>query len=65
VSVDSIVVVRHGRVHARRLASVTGTVLSIYLSWGPLTPLYALIKLFMSLNCWVGLTEEVVNDLTS
>jgi len=69
VSVDSILAARHGRVHPRRLASVTGTVLSMYLSWGPLTPLYAmhshaLIILVVSLNPWVGMTEEVVNDLT-
>ena len=37
VSVDVILAARHGRVQARILASVTGTVLSMHLSWGPVT----------------------------
>ncbi len=31
---------RHGRVQARRLANLIGTVLSMHLSWGPVTQLY-------------------------
>ena len=69
VSVDSILAARQGRVQARKLASVTGTVLSMHLSWGPVTQLYtrhlyALINSVVSLNCWVVLTEEVANELT-
>ena len=69
VSVESILAARQGRVQARRLASVTGTVLSMHLSWGPVTQLYtrhlyALINSVGSLNCWVILTEEEVNELT-
>ncbi len=33
--VDSILAAKHGRVQARRLASVAGTVLSMHLPWGP------------------------------
>ena len=40
MSVESILAARQGRVYARRLASVTGTVLSMNLSWGPVTRLY-------------------------
>ena len=69
VSVDSILAARQGRVLACRLASVTGTVLSTHLSWGPVTEvctrhLYALINSVVSLNCWVVFTEEAVGDLT-
>jgi len=69
VSVESILAARQGRVQARRLASVTGTVLSMYLSWGPATQLYtrhlyALIYSVGSLKCWVILIEEAVNELT-
>jgi hypothetical protein len=66
--VDSILAARHGRVQARKLASVTGTVLSMHLSWGHVTQLYTrhlyvLINSVVSLNSWVVLTEEVVNEL--
>ena len=69
MSVESILAARQGRVQARRLASVTGTVLSMHLFWGPVTQLYtrhlyALINSVGSLNCWVILTEEAVNELT-
>ena len=36
-SVEGILSSRHGRVQARSLASVTGMVLSMHLSWGPVT----------------------------
>jgi len=66
--VDSILAATHGRVQARRLASVTGTVLSMHLSWGPVTQLYsrylyALIDSVWSLNCWLVVTEEARNEL--
>jgi len=69
VSVESILTARQGRVQTRRLASGTGTVLSIHMSWGPVTQLYtrhlyALINSVGLLNCRVILTEEVVNELT-
>jgi hypothetical protein len=69
VSVDSIMSARYGRVHARRLASLTGAVLSMHLSWGPVTQLYtrhlyALINSVASHNYWDVLTEEVVDELT-
>ena len=69
MSVESILTARQGRVQTRRLASGTGTVLSIHMSWGPVTQLYtrhlyALINSVGLLNCRVILTEEVVNELT-
>ncbi len=65
---DAILSSRHGRVKARRLTSVTGTVMSTRLLWGPMTQLYtrhlyALINSVPLLNCWVVLTEEAVNEL--
>ena len=58
---------RHGRVQALSFSSVTRTVLSMQLSWGPVTlysrHLYALINSVWSLNCGVVLTEEAVNEL--
>ena len=53
---EGLVGARHGKVQARRLASLTGTVLYVHLSWGPITQLYtrhlhALINSVMSLNC--------------
>jgi hypothetical protein len=55
VSLDAILASRHVRVQARRLASVTGTVLSMHMSRGPVTQmytrhLYALINSVVSLN---------------
>ena len=60
---------RHGRVQARSLARLTGTVISMHLSWGPVTQLYtrhlyALINSVVSLNCWVVITEEASNELS-
>ena len=56
LSMDSILAVRQGRVHACKLASVTGTLLSMHMSWGLVTQLYirhiyALINSAVSLNC--------------
>jgi hypothetical protein len=69
VSVESILLARHGRVQARKLASVTGTMLSMRWSWGPVNQLYtrhlyALINTVVSLNCWVVLSEEADKELT-
>ena len=55
VSVDAILAAWHGRVQARILASVTGTLLSMPLSWGLVTQLYtrhryALINSVVSLK---------------
>ena len=68
LAVDELLSARHGRVLARKLASVTGTVLSTHLSWGPVTQLYsrhlyALINSVWSLNHWFVLTEGAVNEL--
>ena len=69
VSVESILSARQGRVQARKMVSVTGAVLSMHMSWGPMSHfytrhLYALINSVGSLHCWVILTEEAVNELT-
>ena len=68
VSAGALLSARHGRVQARSLARLTGTVISMHLSWGPVTQLYtrhlyALINSVVSLNCWVELTEEATNEL--
>ena len=61
---------RSCRVHASSLARLTGTVISMHLSWGPAVTqlytrhLYALINSVVSLNCWVVLTEEATNELS-
>ena len=57
-----------GRLVSRALASVTGTVLSMHLSWGPVSQLYtrylyALINSVWTLNCWVVMTEGAINGL--
>ncbi len=69
VSVDSNLSARYGRVKARRLASVIGTVLLMHLSWSPVTKLYtrhlyALINPVVSLNCRVVLKMEPVDEPT-
>ena len=38
--VDSILSAKAGRVQARKLSSLTGTVISMRLAWGPVTQLY-------------------------
>jgi len=60
---------RNGRMQARNLARLTGTVVSMHLSWGPVNQLYtrhlyALINSVLSLNCWVVLKEEASNELS-
>ena len=59
---------RGGRVLARKLASLVGTKISMRLAWGPVCQLYtrhlyALLNTVWSLNCWVPLSEEAVNEL--
>ena len=61
LSVSALLASKHGRVQARGMARLTGTVISMHLSWRPVTRLYtrhlyALIKSVVSLNYWVGLT---------
>ena len=68
VSVNVFMSSYKGRVQARSVARLTGTVISMHLSWGPVTQLYtrhlyALINSVVSLNCWVVLTEEAKNEL--
>ena len=70
VSVGRTLSAHKGRVVARPLASITGTVPlpSMHLSWDPVTQLYtthmyALINSVWTLNYWVLLTEGVINKL--
>ena len=65
---EGLVGARHGRVLARKLANLIGTVFSMHLSGGPVTQLYtqhlyALIDSVPSLNCWVTLTEGAMSEL--
>ncbi len=65
-SVGRTLSAQKGRVVARSLASITGMVLSMHLSWGPVTQLYtrhlyALSNSVWTLNCWVVLTEEAID----
>jgi hypothetical protein len=69
VSAGVLLSARSGRVQARNMARLTGTVISVHLSWGPVTHLYtrhlyALINSVVSINCWVELTEEATNELS-
>ena len=65
---DVILSASGGRVHARKLSSLTGTMISMKLSWGPVTQLrtrhmYALINLVFFLNSWMPLTEKAKGEL--
>ncbi len=65
---DAILAARGGRVHAKKLSSLTGTVISMKLSWGPVTQLYtrhlyALINSVFFSNFWVTLAEEARGEL--
>ena len=68
-SVGRTLFAHKGRVVARSLASITGTVLSMHLSWGPVTQLYtrhlyAVINSSVwTMNRWVLLTEGAINEL--
>ncbi len=58
----------NGRVQARKLASVVGTIISMKLAWGPVTQLYTrnlyhILNDVLSLNCWVNITNEAFNEL--
>ncbi len=68
LSTDAILMAKSGRVLARKLASVVGTEISTRLAWGPVCQLYtrhlhALLSTVWSLNCWVSLSKEAVNEL--
>ena len=65
---DSILSARGGRAQARKLASLAGTVISMRLTWGPVTQLYSrhiyvLVHSVPYLNCWVVLSEEARSEL--
>jgi hypothetical protein len=65
---DAILSARGGRMQARKLSSLTGTIFSMKLAWGPITQLYtrhlyALINSVFFLNCWVTLSEEARGEL--
>ena len=68
-SVDRMLSAHKGRVVARSLASITGTMMSMHLSWGPVTQLYTrhmyalIISVWTLLNCGVVLTEGAINEL--
>ena len=60
---DAILAAQRGRVHAKKLSNLTGTVISMKLVWGQVTQLhtrhlYSLINSVFFLNSWVTLTEE-------
>jgi hypothetical protein len=66
--IESILNSHNGRVQARKLASVVGTIISMKLAWGPVTQLYTrnlyhIINNVLSLNCWVDVTMEAFNEL--
>jgi hypothetical protein len=66
--VDSILSAKGGRVQARKLASLAGTVISMKLAWGAVTQLYSrhiymLVSSVVSLKCWVRLSEEAMGEL--
>ena len=59
-STDALLMAKGGRVLARKLASLVGTVISMRLAWGPVCQLYtrhlyALLNTVWSLDCWVSL----------
>ncbi len=67
-STYALLMARGGRVLARTLASLVGTVISMRLAWGLVCQLYtrhlyALLNTMWLLNCWVFLSEEAVNAL--
>ncbi len=41
IAADALLAAREGRVHSRKLARLIGTVISIKLTWGPVTQLYS------------------------
>ena len=60
---DSILSAKGGRVHARELGSLAGTMISMRLAWGPVTQLYSRhiyvpVRSVPYFNCWVVLSEE-------
>ncbi len=65
---DSIPSAKGGRVQARKLVSLAGTVISMRLAWGPETQLYSrhiyvLVHSVPCLNRWVVLSEEARSEL--
>ena len=66
--IDYILNSHNGRVQARKLASLVGTIMSMKLAWGPVTQLYTrnlypIINDVVSLNCWVPVSDEALNEL--
>ena len=56
------------RVHARKLASLVGTIISMKIAWGPATQLYErnlyhILNNVCFLNCWVTVCDEALNEL--
>jgi hypothetical protein len=66
--VSSVLSSKGLRVQARKLASLVGTVISMKLAWGPITQLYTrnlyhILNNVLSLNCWVTISDEALNEL--
>ncbi len=65
---DAILSAKGGRIQARKLSSLTNTLISMMLAWG-LDPqlytrhMYALIISVFFLNCWVAFTKETRGEL--
>ncbi len=65
---SSIIYSKGLRVQARKLASLVGTIISMKLAWGPITPLYTrnlyhILNNVLSLNCWVTISNEALDEL--
>jgi hypothetical protein len=65
---DSILSARGGRVQARKLARLAGTVISMRLAWSPVTQLYSryiyvIVHSMPYLNCWLVLSEKARSEL--
>jgi hypothetical protein len=66
--ITSILISHNGRVQARKLVSLVGTIISMKLAWGPVTQLYTrnlyhTINDVVSLNYWVSISDESLNEL--
>ena len=57
-----------GRAQAQKLASLVITVISMKLAWGHITQLYTrnfyrILNTVLSLNCWVTVCDQALNEL--
>ena len=68
LSVNALLASKKCRVHDHIIARLTSTVISMHITWGPVTKLYtrhvyALINSMVSLKCWIVLTKEAANGI--